>query len=70
MDNHHGDIKKLPQRIEILTSKGELSDVRGTVKYSGLVDGTEGDWYGIEWDDISRGKHSGEKEGKQFFETM
>ncbi|TIC36372.1 hypothetical protein E3Q08_04330 [Wallemia mellicola] len=70
MDNHHGDIKKLPQRIEVLTSKGELSDVRGTVKYIGLVDGTEGDWYGIEWDDISRGKHSGEKEGKQFFETI
>ncbi|TIC19285.1 L domain-like protein [Wallemia mellicola] len=70
MDNHHGDIKKLPQRIEILTSKGELSDVRGTIKYSGLVDGTEGDWFGIEWDDISRGKHSGEKEGKQYFETI
>ncbi|TIB34834.1 hypothetical protein E3P86_02773 [Wallemia ichthyophaga] len=48
---------------------GELSNLRGTVKYFGPVDSTDGLWCGIEWDDSSRGKHSGDKDGKQYFKT-
>ncbi|KAK7694061.1 hypothetical protein QCA50_003637 [Cerrena zonata] len=39
----------------------------GTIKYTGPVDGTKGLWFGVEWDDPSRGKHSGMKDGKQYF---
>ena len=26
-----------------------------------------GEWFGVEWDDVSRGKHSGIHEGVQYF---
>lgn len=38
-----------------------------TVRYIGPVDSTEGEWLGVEWDDGTRGKHSGEKDGKSYF---
>jgi hypothetical protein len=43
----------------------------GTIRYEGPVPPTKGVWYGIEWDDASRGKHSGvyEKTGERFFQT-
>ncbi|GAA5904368.1 Pac2p [Sporobolomyces salmoneus] len=43
----------------------------GTILYRGLVPPTKGEWLGIEWDDLSRGKHSGthEKSGVRYFET-
>ena len=30
---------------------------KATIRYVGSVDGQEGCWVGLEWDDISRGKH-------------
>lgn len=39
----------------------------GTVNYVGPVDNTQGIWLGVEWDDPSRGKHNGSKDGKQYF---
>ncbi|KIJ69172.1 hypothetical protein HYDPIDRAFT_80917 [Hydnomerulius pinastri MD-312] len=39
----------------------------GTIKYVGHVMGTQGLWYGVEWDDPNRGKHNGVKDGKQYF---
>lgn len=43
----------------------------GTIRYKGPVPPTKGVWYGIEWDDAARGKHSGVyvKTGERFFET-
>jgi dynactin complex subunit len=38
-----------------------------TVRYIGLVDGTEKEWLGVEWDDPLRGKHDGELKGKRYF---
>ncbi|CRG84828.1 Tubulin-specific chaperone E [Talaromyces islandicus] len=38
-----------------------------TVRYVGPVQGTEGEWLGVEWDDPVRGKHSGEHKGKRYF---
>ncbi|OKL59883.1 hypothetical protein UA08_04666 [Talaromyces atroroseus] len=38
-----------------------------TVRYIGEVEGTKGDWLGVEWDDSFRGKHSGEHKGKRYF---
>lgn len=43
----------------------------GTILYHGPVPPAKGDWYGIEWDDPSRGKHSGvyKKTGQRYFQT-
>ncbi|PLN85395.1 hypothetical protein BDW42DRAFT_198465 [Aspergillus taichungensis] len=38
-----------------------------TVRYIGKVDGTAGDWLGVEWDDATRGKHAGEHRGVRYF---
>ncbi|KAF8476238.1 hypothetical protein BDZ91DRAFT_844867 [Kalaharituber pfeilii] len=41
-----------------------------TVRYIGTVDGTSGEWLGVEWDEPSRGKHSGEHAGKKYFDCI
>ena len=38
-----------------------------TIRYVGEVAGTSGEWLGIEWDDPTRGKHSGEHKGVRYF---
>lgn len=38
-----------------------------TVRYVGKVQGTTGEWLGVEWDDPTRGKHSGEHGGVRYF---
>ncbi|KAF6257321.1 hypothetical protein COO60DRAFT_1240608 [Scenedesmus sp. NREL 46B-D3] len=40
---------------------------RATVRYVGPVEGQEGTWAGVEWDDPSRGKHDGTTSGKRYF---
>ncbi|KAL4239116.1 hypothetical protein ACF0H5_003818 [Mactra antiquata] len=44
-------------------------EYRATLKYIGLVPPTKGVWYGVEWDDIERGKHDGTHEGHTYFKT-
>jgi tubulin-specific chaperone E len=39
-----------------------------TVRYIGTVSGTQGEWLGVEWDDPTRGKHSGEHNGVKYFD--
>jgi dynactin complex subunit len=39
-----------------------------TVRYYGEVQGTKGEWLGVEWDDPTRGKHAGEHQGVKYFE--
>ncbi|KAL0577802.1 hypothetical protein V5O48_004169 [Marasmius crinis-equi] len=39
-----------------------------TVKFIGAVEKSTGTWLGIEWDDPSRGKHDGVKDGKRYFD--
>ncbi|THX40595.1 hypothetical protein D6D10_03386 [Aureobasidium pullulans] len=46
-----------------LSTKGE----RCTVRYVGEVKGKQGQWLGVEWDDPTRGKHSGTHEGHEYF---
>ncbi|KOS18704.1 Tubulin-specific chaperone E [Escovopsis weberi] len=40
-----------------------------TVRFIGPVEGTTGDWLGIEWDDASRGKHDGTHKGARYFSS-
>ena len=37
------------------------------VRFIGLVPPTDGLWLGLEWDDPSRGKHNGTKDGVTYF---
>jgi dynactin complex subunit len=47
-----------------------LSGYIGTIRYVGEVDGASGVWLGVEWDDRSRGKHDGIKDGKRYFSCL
>nr|XP_009858327.1 tubulin-specific chaperone E-like isoform X1 [Ciona intestinalis] len=38
-----------------------------TVKYIGTVPPTKGEWLGVEWDDPTRGRHDGTKDGVAYF---
>lgn len=38
-----------------------------TIRYVGRIEGTSGDWLGVEWDNPTRGKHSGEHNGVRYF---
>ena len=38
-----------------------------TIRYVGEVAGTSGVWLGVEWDDPTRGKHSGRHKGHRYF---
>lgn len=38
-----------------------------TVRYIGEVNGTKGEWLGVEWDVPSKGKHAGGHGGKVYF---
>ncbi|PWA00689.1 hypothetical protein BB558_000131 [Smittium angustum] len=49
------------QRIKV-DEKG-----RGTIKYIGEIQGVSGTWLGVEWDNPSSGKHSGEHNDLQYF---
>lgn len=39
----------------------------GTIKYEGEVPPTKGTWYGVDWDDHTRGKHDGSHKGTRYF---
>lgn len=38
-----------------------------TIRFHGSLEGTKGQWLGVEWDDPSRGKHNGAYQGQQIF---
>jgi dynactin complex subunit len=53
----------------VVGTRVECDGFRGTVLFVGEVPPTKGNWLGVEWDDPSRGKHSGSHEGIQHFKT-
>lgn len=38
-----------------------------TVRFLGSLNGTKGEWLGVEWDSPSRGKHNGQHQGQRIF---
>ena len=48
---------------ERVSVKGELA----TIRWVGSLEGRAGDWIGLEWDNPTRGKHSGEVDGIKYF---
>lgn len=51
-------------------SRRSYNGQRCTIRFVGPLEGTTGEWLGIEWDDPTRGKHSGEHKGAQYFVCM
>ena len=49
----------------IMTDEGHF----GFIRYMGPVQGQQGLFYGIEWDDPARGKHAGTYNSVQYFQT-
>ncbi|XP_012277540.1 tubulin-specific chaperone E isoform X2 [Orussus abietinus] len=50
-------------------SRVECDGYRGTLKYVGPVGNTKGQWFGIDWDDVTRGKHNGTYENVEYFKA-
>uniref|UniRef100_A0A5S6QYR0 Tubulin-specific chaperone E n=1 Tax=Trichuris muris TaxID=70415 RepID=A0A5S6QYR0_TRIMR len=44
-------------------------DARGTVKFHGYIEGVDGRWIGIDWDEDDRGKHDGSHRSVQYFKA-
>lgn len=57
------------QREYVIGERVECDGHRGTVLFVGEVPPTKGSWLGVEWDDSTRGRHSGSHEGTQYFVT-
>lgn len=45
----------------------QIGKDRATVLYVGEIEGTKGEWLGIEWDDPTRGKHDGLFQDTRYF---
>jgi len=53
-----------------LGRKGLVGTHRCTVRYEGSVQGHDGLWYGLEWDDPTRGRHDGSVDGTSYFKCI
>lgn len=40
-----------------------------TIKWHGVIEEGLGEWFGVEWDDPSRGRHDGSFKGRRYFTT-
>lgn len=59
---------RTPEDIR-LGSRIECCGYIGTVKYIGPITGYKGLWLGIDWDDVTRGKHNGTVDGVEYFKA-
>ncbi|KAI0220594.1 Tubulin-specific chaperone E [Lamellibrachia satsuma] len=53
----------------IIEARFESDGYYGTIRFKGQVAGTKDEWYGVEWDDPTRGKHDGTHGDKKYFST-
>lgn len=53
----------------IVGDRVEVNGNRGTIGYIGSVEGYDGKWIGIDWDNPERGKHDGSVKGKRYFQA-
>lgn len=47
----------------------ECDGQRGTIQWIGELPPSQGKWYGVDWDDASRGRHDGSHNGIKYFQT-
>ncbi|XP_013145467.1 PREDICTED: tubulin-specific chaperone E [Papilio polytes] len=65
-----GGCNGMEDEIQVsIGSRVKSGDDIGIVKYIGEVQGYNGIWYGVEWDDVARGKHDGFVDNIQYFKT-
>lgn len=64
------DPVSIPSRISLTTASKQT--FYATVRYTGAIPPTTGEWYGVEWDDAQRGKHSGvySPTGVRYFDCL
>lgn len=55
--------------MNIIGERVVVDDSKGVVQFYGEVAGTSGQWAGIDWDDLKRGKHNGTINGMQYFKA-
>ncbi|KAJ3176945.1 hypothetical protein HDU85_006475 [Gaertneriomyces sp. JEL0708] len=55
---------------EMVNRRIQIGNDVGTVRYYGFVGSSKFKWFGIEWDDPARGKHSGNHQDTQYFTTQ
>mmetsp|Transcript_9161 Transcript_9161/g.18166 ORF Transcript_9161/g.18166 Transcript_9161/m.18166 type:complete len:567 (+) Transcript_9161:146-1846(+) len=74
MQSHGGWVESIEQGREEASAAWAVPGSRicigrymCTVRYVGSIEGQKGLWVGIEWDDVSRGKHDGTHQGKRYF---
>lgn len=67
MDSHNG-VDDIEIQVNI-GSRIKCGEDFGTVRYIGEISGYKGVWYGVEWDEESRGKHDGSVDDIQYFKT-
>lgn len=53
----------------VVGDRVEVGGDRGTICYIGTVEGYDGEWIGIDWDNPERGKHDGSVKGKRYFQA-
>eukprot|EP00884_Botryococcus_braunii_P020395 jgi/Botrbrau1/7039/Bobra.0165s0062.1 len=53
--------------MSLLGSRISIAGRRACVCFVGQVDNQEGQWVGLDWDDLCRGKHDGTYDGKRYF---
>ncbi|CAG8569176.1 769_t:CDS:10, partial [Dentiscutata heterogama] len=51
----------------LLNKRIQFEDQLATVRYVGPVPPTKGEWLGVEWDNVVRGRHDGVHEGTRYF---
>ncbi|KAL3456292.1 hypothetical protein BJX64DRAFT_270955 [Aspergillus heterothallicus] len=55
---------------ELISQRRSYNGDLCTIRYVGKVEGTSGEWLGVEWDDPTRGKHSGQHQGVRYFTCL
>ena len=53
--------------MPLVGDRAAIEGGRLTVRFFGALNGKDGIWVGVEWDDPSRGKHDGSLDGQQYF---
>ncbi|KAL2814854.1 hypothetical protein BDW59DRAFT_19736 [Aspergillus cavernicola] len=56
--------------VSWVNQRRSYNDDLCTIRYVGKVEGTSGEWLGVEWDDPTRGKHSGNHQGVKYFSCL
>ena len=52
---------------DVVGQRVVVEEHKATIAFTGHVGDTQGEWYGVLWDDPTRGKHNGTHEGVRYF---